>query len=408
MQEDRVASELEAVRRRERRAAAVARTAARVASERSLPATLRALAHEILQTDDLAGVQVLTSESSGDKLRMLGAAGFPASQNRTFFDRLMECQARGAHLTMLDALSTGDPVVIPHRYRVVMNDPAWEPLHDYHRYPEWDAFASIPIRVRNTTIGILNAYIAPGRKVDRESLDFLFAMAEQAGLAIDYASLLAHEREAAQRDVRQQLARDLHDSAVQRVFSIGMLVQTLKVLNSTDESKTGKRIQDITLDLEELAESVSKDLRGLVAQLRPSATQGLGLREALSTLTANTHRQTGINFSMNIGSIAEELEADLAEDVYHVIAEATHNAVKHSSADLITIALDDDDAGTGAHAVQLTVRDNGHADPDRAPLVEGNGLSFMRERVRRWQGQLTISQDSGEAGTVISAEIPLY
>ncbi|WP_258933699.1 GAF domain-containing protein [Nesterenkonia pannonica] len=119
---------------------------------------------------------------------MLGIAGFPASQSSDFFSRLMECQRLGADLRMLDVFHSGERVVIPHRYQAVMSNPAWGPLHEYHRHPEWDAFASVPIKVRQSTIGVLNAFVTPGKEIDEEGLEFLTAMAEQAGLAIDYAS----------------------------------------------------------------------------------------------------------------------------------------------------------------------------------------------------------------------------
>lgn len=400
-----VAAELEAIRRRERRAAAVARTAARVASERSLPATLNALAHEILQADGLAGVQVLTNLHPGEKLHMLGIAGFPASRSSAFFSRLVECQRLGADLRMLDAFSSGEPVIIPHRYEAVMNNPAWKPLHEYHRYPEWDAFASIPIKVRQSTIGVLNVFLAPGKEVDEEGFEFLTSMAEQAGLAIDYASLLEQERNTAQREERERLARDLHDSVVQQVFSMGMLAQTLKVLSEGSRPENPERIREITADLEGIASSVLQDLRGLVTQLRPSAISGAGLREALSKLEAATHRQTGVAFDMTVGPVVDELEGDFAEDIYYVVAEAVHNAVKHSSADLVTMTLDLDHEGM----LQVHILDNG-AEPEGRALPEpqeGNGLSFMRQRVERWRGQLMVDLDYGGAGTVVHAQIPL-
>ncbi|NDK31957.1 GAF domain-containing sensor histidine kinase [Nesterenkonia haasae] len=399
--------EVEATLQRERRAAAVARTAARVAGERSLPATLRALAHEILQVDGLAAVQVFTNEHSGDKLHMLGIAGFPGSARSVFFSRLMECKRRGADLRMLEAFHTGRPVVIPHRYEAVMNNPAWQPLHEYHRYPVWDSFASIPIKVRESTIGILNAFFAPGKDVDQDSFDFLLSMAEQAGLAIDYAFLLEQERNAIQREERQRLARDLHDSVVQNVFSMRMLTQTLKVLSNGDRPEHLERIQEITTDLEGISESVLKDLRGLVTQLRPTAVSGAGLRDSLNKLTSSIHRQTGVSFDITLGYITDEIEGEFAEDIYHVIAEAVHNAVKHSSAERVTISLDVDPRRT----IQLYVRDDGGG-LKRSPSAEsiqpeeGNGLTFMRQRVERWQGVLFVDFDFGGIGTLVRVELP--
>ena len=397
-------AEIEALRRRGRHAAAVARTAAQVASKRSLPATLNALAQEILQADGLAGVQVLTNEHSGDKLHMLGTAGFPAAQNSSFFSLLMDCQSRGADLRMLDVFRTGKPIILPHRYAAVMNSSAWEPLHDYHRQPEWDAFASVPITVRQTTIGILNIFVSPGKEIDSEGFDFLISMAEQAGLAIDYASLLEQERNAAQREERQQLARDLHDSVVQQVFSMGMLAQTLKVLTAGHRPESSDRIQEITTDLVDITGSALQDLRSLVAQLRPSAVAGIGLREALSKLESATHRQTGVNFETAIADAVGDIDGELAEDIYHIFAEAIHNCVKHSSADLITLGIRCDDEGM----IDMHVTDNGGPSTfthrDDYPLPGGNGLSFMRQRAERWGGEFGVA--SGGDGTTIRARFP--
>lgn len=398
-------AELEEARQRERRAAAVVRTAARVASERSLPATLTALAHEILQVGGLAGVQVLTNEHSGDKLHVLGIAGFPAAHSQSFFSRLMECKRRGADLWMLEAFEAGEPVIIPHRYEAVMNDPAWAPLHEFHRRPEWEAFASIPIKVRQATIGILNVFVLPGREIDDEGLAFLTTMAEQAGLAIHYASLLEQERTEAQREERRRLARDLHDSVVQQVFSMGMLVQTLKVLSAGDQPERQSRVEEIVTDLEEITGSVLKDLRGLVAQLRPSATAGLGLRSSLEKLASRIYRQTGVRVEVDAAPVPDDLDPEMVEDIYHVIAEAAHNAVKHSSADLVTISLGVD----AAERIVADVRDNG-GDPEKVAWQprqsDGSGMTFMRQRVERWGGHLDVDPDFGGVGTAVHAEFP--
>lgn len=391
-------------RQRERRAAAVARTAARVASERSLPATLNALAHEILQADGMAGVQVLTKEPLGEKLHMLGMAGFPASRTSAFFSLLMECRRRGADLRMLDAFESASPVVIAHRYAAVMANPAWEPLHEFHRHPEWDAFASLPIQLRRNTIGILNVFLKPGREIDDETLEFLASMADQAALAIDYASLLEDERHAAHREERQRLARDLHDSVVQQVFSMGMLARTLRILAEGPADPDDERIGTITAELEEITGSVSQDLRRLVAQLRPSAVEGVGLRGALSKLTAATHRQTGVKFELHLSSELEQVDEELGEDLYHVAAEAVHNAVKHSPADLIDIS-----ALVADGRIQLAVRDNGGGQTAEDAAVverEGHGLSFMRQRIRRWNGSFSVRPNFGGVGTVVRADVP--
>lgn len=389
---------------RERRAAAVARTAARVASEHSLPATLRALAHEILQADELAGVQVLTHGNAGEKLHMLGIAGFQAPRTSDFFARLMECRRRGAELKMLETFRTGQPVLVRDRYTTLMTEPCWEPLRDFHRTPRWEDFAAVPIIARGATIGVLNIFVAVGRTVDDNAFDFFTAMADQAGLAIDYACLLERERITAQQQERERLARDLHDSVVQQIFSAGMLTQTLQVLLSRENGST--EVHSIVRELEEITQYALADLRALVGHLRPSAVSDEGLSAALEKLAQVTHRQTGTSIDLSLGPGLDGFEEEFADDLYRIVAEAVHNTVKHSSADQITISLDRADEGL----LRLYIRDNGGGavtmEADREDS-RGNGLVFMRQRIERWGGELSVHLNFGGAGAVVQALLPL-
>jgi signal transduction histidine kinase len=410
-------SELEAIRRRESRSAAVARTAANVASRRSLPATLEALAREIQANDGLVGVQVLTNEHDGQTLHLLGSAGFPSERPGAFFAKLMACRDRGANLKMLSSFASGETVVVPHRYQVVMTDPAWEPLREYHRSPEWDSFVSVPIKARDEVTGVLNVYLAPGEEVDQDGLDFLAAMAEQAGLAIDYARLLERERDTARREERRSLAADLHDSVVQQVFSMGMLAHTLGVLTDGAHQDVSKAHQ-LAEDLQNITEDVLADLRSMVTQLRPVRATGDGLVPALQELAARTHRQTGTEVRLDAPSPVPDLDPDLVEDVFLIAAEAIRNAVKHAQAFTIHVAVE-----TPPGRLLLTVHDAGGPDPagygTTVPYPaaasaavghdvphDGAGLSIMRQRGERWGGSVDIDLDPVDGGSV-SVSIPL-
>src|SRR6478609_5126396 len=91
-------------RRQKRRLAAIASAASSVASKQSLVSTLEALDQEVVRTDAIAGVQILTVNSAGDRLHMMSTAGFGRAPD--FFDKLMACRARGARLLMLEAFDT--------------------------------------------------------------------------------------------------------------------------------------------------------------------------------------------------------------------------------------------------------------------------------------------------------------
>ncbi|MDH6280774.1 GAF domain-containing sensor histidine kinase [Prescottella agglutinans] len=393
-------------RRQERRAAAVASTAARVASEPSLKVTLSALADEVLQTDGLAGVQILAVDHSDDELRVMGSAGFPQSQE--FLRLLMECKARGASLKMLDAFSTARHVVVHNRYEAVMRDPAWQPLHEILRHPEWNSFASLPLLVRGRSVGVLNIFFAPGQVVGLPDLEFLTTMAEQAAMAIDYAALLRRERHTARRAERQRLARELHDSVVQQVFSIGMQTEALKILAARQDRVPVDSVTAVVGELEQLAHTALRDLRSLVTQLHPPIATGEGLGAALESLADNTRRRNDLEVRLRIGPAVVDVGTELAEDVYFIVAEAVHNAVKHSGARALDIALDFDDPG--GSVLHVLIEDDGcgyiAAEVGERSESGGYGMVSMRERVDGWGGELIIDTNGESGGTVVHAAIP--
>ncbi|MGY2003443.1 ATP-binding protein [Blastococcus sp. SYSU DS1024] len=400
-------------RLRERRLGAIAKAASSVASKRSLVGTLEALAREVARTDALAGVQVLTVNSSGDRLHVMGVAGFGRAGD--FFDKIMECQALGAELKMLEALERRQPLVVPNRYAQVLEDPAWAPLHDLMRHPRWDWFVSVPLVARGEPVGILNAFYAPGQVVGGTELEFLLAMAEQAAMAVDQAALLERERDVARREERQKLARDLHDSVVQQVFSMMMQARSLGVLVARGLPPTPDKVAQVADDLSGSAEAVLSDLRGMVVELRPAATTAGGLSSALRSLVDTTSARTGLEVSLDIDDPSGEmtaLDADLLEDVYRVVAEALHNSVKHAEASTIHVRLavtphgrrrrlvaevTDDGRGLGAGTI---------AGPSGGSGSSGLGMTVMRERAARWGGAVRIRQPAG-GGTSLRLSLPL-
>lgn len=124
--------------------------------------------------------------------------------------------------------------VLPRRRAQMLADPNWEPMHVYVSQLEWEDFVSTPLLSRGKALGALNVYLAVGHGATPVILDFLGAMAEQAALAVDYATLIHEERGAVRREERKRLARDLHDSVVQHVFSIGMQAKALTTLGAIE------------------------------------------------------------------------------------------------------------------------------------------------------------------------------
>ncbi|HEV7187540.1 MAG TPA: GAF domain-containing protein [Blastococcus sp.] len=395
----------------QRRLAAIAKAASSVASKRSLVGTLETLAREVLRTDSLAAVQVLTVNPAGNRLHVMGAAGFGRAPD--FFDKLMECRALGARLVMLEALETGEPLVVADRYEAVQEDPAWAPLHELMRHPRWDWFASVPLLARGEPVGILNAFFAPGQTVGDAELDFLLAMAEQAAMAVDHASLLDRERDVARREERQKLARDLHDSVVQQVFSMMMQARSLGVLVERGLAPPPEKVAQVADDLSSSAEDVLADLRGMVVELRPATDTERGLVSALRSLVDTTRARTELTVELEVDDAAQELarlDADLLEDVYRIVAEALHNSLKHASATQVVIRLSVTSHGSRRRLLAEVTDDGcglaGGPDRGNGPASSGLGMAVMQERAARWGGVVRV-RDLPAGGVRMQLTLPL-
>ena len=212
------------VRVQRRRFTAFATAAANVAYAGSLRSTLDAICAELVETTDLAGAQIFLIDESGTRMRVHGAA--PVHRwPPDFAVRLDEARRRGAQLHSFEALQAGRPVVTRRRKAQMLADPTWAPLHHQLDSFDWEDFVAVPLVVRDRAVGALNAYYRPDHDPDEDEIAFLTAMAHQAAVAVENARLVAEVRGEAALDERHRLARELHDSACQHLFSMTLHIR---------------------------------------------------------------------------------------------------------------------------------------------------------------------------------------
>jgi len=390
------------------RRSAIAAAAAAFSEDRALPSALGQLAGEIGAIDGIAGVQILIMSPEPERFQVLGAAGFPRTDD--FFERLLECRALGASFEMIRAYDDGVPVVVHDRYAQVMADPAHAPLHDFLRSPIWQDFASIPLILGPDRLGVLNAFSEPGHRIGDEELDFLVAMATHAAHVIDRAQFVDAERVSVSVRERQRLARDLHDAVVQQVFSIGMMAGSLEALIEAGRAQDGQA-SDIVRDLGATARSVLGDLRAMVDERRPESLPGEDLMGAIADLAEATQARTGIRVTTRVVDPTRTiLRAGLerSEDLYRIIAEAVQNAVKHARPTEIGIELASDHGSTLTCSVVddgLGFAENGGVTNTRTD-AGGYGRTSMQHRAERWGGTLAWESTAG-GGTRVLLVMPL-
>ncbi len=383
----------------QRRMAALARTAANMASDGSVSQILGAMAREIQQSDGVAGTQIITVSPTSNELQVMGSAGF--AEVDSFFDLLMASHRRGATLSTYQAMDRQQQMVFPHRKVAMLGDPNWEPMHSYISQLDWDDFVSTPLLVRGKALGVVNVYIAANRRVGPTMLSFFAAMAEQAALAVDRALLIEQDRILVRRDERKRLARDLHDSVVQQVFAIGMQASALKSVKDRVVGEPSRIIGEISSELADLSQAVQRDLRGVVLALQPSTSAELGFGPALSLLTEGVARRTGVKIRLSIGDGLRENDPEFVEDLYQIVSESIQNAVKHAGPAHIDVDVRPSKNGE----VDVVVDDDGSGLGPGTGVRSGYGLTSMRDRVHRWSGTLHVAPLGDGAGTRVSAHL---
>lgn len=388
-----------------RRLAAIARAASSVANAGSLSITLNALAQAVHAAGGLAAVQVVTLHENQPQLRIVGRAGFADGDDYT--DRLEACRRLGADMQMLQAARERRTVVTRHRKASVMADPRWAPMHDFFGPVDWDGFAAVPLVVRGRTVGMLVVFYPTGRHPDARGLGFLTAIADQAAMAVDHASLVTDSKDRARRDERQRIARDLHDAVVQQVFSMRLQARALHdycLSSGTEPPLDAERVTTGVAQLMSLSQHALADLRDLIFELRPEDITEHGLAEAIELHADAIRSRSGILVEVDSPPTPLGLGSEAQEDLYRIVQEALHNVVKHAEATTATVKIAREPAES-SHVV-VEVRDDGRGMQHAASSRGRIGLSSMRERAARWGGHLQVDSAHGR-GVCVRVALPV-
>jgi PAS domain S-box-containing protein len=261
------------------------------------------------------------------------------------------------------------------------------------------ALLAVPLIVKSEVYGGLLLYYSEPRAVSDEEIGLAVAFADQAALAIENARLHEQVRAGAVREERARLARELHDSVTQALFSMTLLAEAGQRLAQTGDFE---RVQSYLGRLGETSHQSLKEMRLLVYELRPLALKSVGLVGALQHRLDAVEARAGVEARLLVdGTILAP--AGMEEDLYRIAEQALNNALKHASATSVTTRLQ----GNNRRLV-LEVSDNGCGfDPEAAKEKGGQGLVSMQERAARVGGTLTLSSVPGQGTTVrIEVEMP--
>jgi len=251
----------------------------------------------------------------------------------------------------------------------------------------------VPLRAGDEVSGVLVAGRRPGApEFDADQLPVVAAFADQAALALALAASRRAERELDVLADRDRIAADLHDHVLQRLFAVGLGLQSAQ--RRAGRADVAERIADAVDQLDQVVREIRTSIFDLHADA--SGRPGLGgrIRAAVTELTAHAAVRPVVRVTGPVDVVPDVL----ADQVEAVVREGVSNAVRHAAADgvVVTVSVGDE--------LVVDVSDDGRGMPEAAAL---SGLLNLERRARAHGGDITVAPREHGGGTRLVWRVPL-
>jgi signal transduction histidine kinase len=206
----------------------------------------------------------------------------------------------------------------------------------------------------------------------------------------------------AQEDERKRIARELHDETSQSLTALMVGLDTVRMASALDLLKANTRLTSC----KSIAETLLKNIHRLVADLRPSLLDDLGLVPAITWYGEQRLKPLGIDFRLDEQGLKDRLPPAIETALFRIVQEAMTNIVRHARATAVSVQL-----AREAGNVTLQIADNGNGfDPQALQPADlhgqGLGLRGMQERAIILGGEFQLKTAPGQ-GTVITIRVPV-
>jgi len=268
---------------------------------------------------------------------------------------------------------------------------------------------AIPLQYRDKMLGIYNLF------VHRKENDFLegehellVSIGQHLGMAIEQAGVEQDARTLSIIEERTRMAHELHDSLAQTLATLRIKIRlfddSMQQSNNIKESSIWQELSG----LEEIIDTAYSELRSLITHFR-APIDGKGVVRSIERLSERFKQETDIEVFFYHNWELKTLDRDTEIEVIRIVQEALANVKKHSKADNVRILMISTEDG---HCSVLVEDDGIGIDESKLEkhIPENHiGLSVMRERAERINGEIQYEDDDGE-GTLIqlSFEVPKH
>ena len=267
-------------------------------------------------------------------------------------------------------------------------------------HPVMKSFLGVPIVVRDEVFG--NLYLTDkttGAEFTDDDEELIIALASAAAVAIENSRLHGRVREISLLEDRERIARDLHDTVIQRLFAIGLSLQgTVRLVQRPE---VVDRIQSAVDDLDDTV----KQIRTAIFGLEASRLAAGGLRDQV--LDVVDEAKDSLGFVPGVvfqGPVDAAVSDRVAEQLLMTLREALSNVARHAGASRADILV----SAQGGE-VFLQVTDDGRGISGEQPSATsggGHGLRNMARRAADLGGEMDVSERAA-GGTLLIWRAPL-
>jgi PAS domain S-box-containing protein len=253
------------------------------------------------------------------------------------------------------------------------------------------SWVSLPLLAGGRIIGLLNLFHNQANYFDAGDLELARTFTNQLAVAIDNIYLNDQTRQTAAASERSRIARELHDSVTQTLFSASVLAEAAPRLWDKDRDIARKNMEKLS----KLIRGALAEMRSLLIELRSDAKLDQSLVQLMNMLVEGARARSNKTITMSISGDPDP-PPEVTMTFYHIAQEALNNVIKHAAAATrVEITL------TGAPSyVELNVKDDGHGfEPDT--VSSGHmGISIMAERAAKIGGDLRVLSQPGQGTKV--------
>jgi PAS domain S-box-containing protein len=212
----------------------------------------------------------------------------------------------------------------------------------------------------------------------------------------DQLRALSAQLTKAEENEQRRISMELHDGLGQQLAAIKIILNNIL---RQHPNQMRQELEDVLTTVEESISSV----RALSSQLNPLTLISFGLGPALMRMAENFSQRFGIDILCTDACIPDSIPLEAQSLLFRSISELVFNAVKHSDCSQINI-----DSKNSDGRLEITVKDNGKGfDYHNVRLnTSGLGLLSMNERLRYFEGSMSITSKSGH-GTHVTLSMPI-